>query len=377
MNNIHLNYVVISRLVLLPILVFFGSLFIIPKIRKLSLKLNFSDTSNDRSSHNGKVASFGGVAFFLSYIFVLFFAETLDSSHVSLTLLASITIMFFTGLLDDMTDMSPKVKFFAQFIAVSFLMSEPDFRILSLYGFMGIYEIPLYASVFGSMFFLLGLINAFNLIDGIDGLTGITGILVASFYSFMFYKLGFYFYLTISLATIATLLAFLRFNFSVKRKIFMGDTGSLVIGLVLGLLTFKLLSLDVAAYTSLSFNREQLPLFLISVLFVPLLDTIRVMFLRAIRGVSMFKPDKNHIHHIIVDFGLSHRRASFFIGLLNFLVALIMFFVIQVFNDLESVLILVSIFFIAILLLFLMNKNKSAIRMKSKMKKLFLNFLSL
>ena len=377
MNNIHLDYVVISRLVLLPILVFFGSLFIIPKIRKLSLKLNFSDTSNDRSSHNGKVASFGGVAFFLSYIFVLFFAETLDSSHVSLTLLASITIMFFTGLLDDMTDMSPKVKFFAQFIAVSFLMSEPDFRILSLYGFMGIYEIPLYASVFGSMFFLLGLINAFNLIDGIDGLTGITGILVASFYSFMFYKLGFYFYLTISLATIATLLAFLRFNFSVKRKIFMGDTGSLVIGLVLGLLTFKLLSLDVDAYTSLSFNREQLPLFLISVLFVPLLDTIRVMFLRAIRGVSMFKPDKNHIHHIIVDFGLSHRRASFFIGLLNFLVALIMFFVIQVFNDLESVLILVSIFFIAILLLFLMNKNKSAIRMKSKMKKLFLNFLSL
>lgn len=377
MNNIHLNYVVISRLVLLPILVFFGSLFIIPKIRKLSLKLNFSDTSNDRSSHNGKVASFGGVAFFLSYIFVLFFAETLDSSHVSLTLLASITIMFFTGLLDDMTDMPPKVKFFAQFIAVSFLMSEPDFRILSLYGFMGIYEIPLYASVFGSMFFLLGLINAFNLIDGIDGLTGITGILVASFYSFMFYKLGFYFYLTISLATIATLLAFLRFNFSVKRKIFMGDTGSLVIGLVLGLLTFKLLSLDVDAYTSLSFNREQLPLFLISVLFVPLLDTIRVMFLRAIRGVSMFKPDKNHIHHIIVDFGLSHRRASFFIGLLNFLVALIMFFVIQVFNDLESVLILVSIFFIAILLLFLMNKNKSAIRMKSKMKKLFLNFLSL
>jgi hypothetical protein len=101
------------------------------------------------------------------------------------------------------------------------------------------------------------------------------------------------------------------------------------------------------------------------------------MFLRAIRGVSMFKPDRNHIHHIIVDFGLSHRKASFFIGLLNFIVAFIMFFVIQVFNDLESLLVLMSIFFIAILLLFLMNKNKSAIRMKLKMKKLFLNFLSL
>lgn len=376
MNTDNINLVLIFRLVILPILVFIGSLLLIPKIRKLSLKLNFSDSSNSRSSHDGNVASFGGVAFFLSYVFVLFFAKNLDSSHVSLTLLTSITIMFFTGLLDDLTNLSAKVKFLAQIIAVSFLMTEHDFRILSLHGFMGIYEISIYASVFGSMFFLLGLINAFNLIDGIDGLTGITGIIVASFYGFMFYKLGFYFYLTISLATIATLLAFLRFNFSVKRKIFMGDTGSLVIGLVLGLLTFKLLSLKVDAYTSLSFNREQLPLFLISVLFVPLLDTFRVMFLRAIRGVSMFKPDRNHIHHIIVDFGLSHRRASFFIGLINFIVALIMFFVIQVSSDLESLLVFVSIFFIAILLLFLMNKNKTAIRMKLKIKKVFLSFLS-
>ena len=377
MNIENLNLLLVSRLVLLPILVFFGSLLLIPKIRNLSIKLNFSEASNNRSSHQGKVASFGGVAFFLSYIFILFFAETLDTSHVSLTLLTSVTIMFFTGLLDDMSDLSPKVKFFAQIIAVSFLMTEPDFRLLSLHGFMGIYEIPLYISVFGSMFFLLGLINAFNLIDGIDGLTGITGIIVASFYSYMFYELGYYYYLTISLATIATLLAFLRFNFSRKRKIFMGDTGSLVIGLVLGLLTFKLLALNTGAYASLSFNRQQLPLFLIGVLFVPLLDTLRVMSLRALRGVSMFKPDRNHIHHIIIDYGLSHRRASFFIGLLNLIVALIMFFVIQTFNNLDSLLILGSIFFNAIMLLFLMNKNHSAIRMKLKIKKFVLTFLSL
>jgi len=193
----------------------------------------------------------------------------------------------------------------------------------------------------------------------------------------MFYELGYYYYLTISLATIATLLAFLRFNFSRKRKIFMGDTGSLVIGLVLGLLTFKLLALNTGAYASLSFNRQQLPLFLIGVLFVPLLDTLRVMSLRALRGVSMFKPDRNHIHHIIIDYGLSHRRASFFIGLLNLIVALIMFFVIQTFNNLDSLLILGSIFFIAIMLLFLMNKNHSAIRMKLKIKKFVLTFLSL
>ena len=360
---------------------FFGtfilSYFLIPKIRAKALKLNLKDTPDIRSSHTMPVPTFGGVVFYISYILILFFAQSLDSNHVSITLIASISILFFTGLLDDFRNLSPKIKFLCQIIGVALLMFQPDFRILSFHGFMGIYEIPLYVSVGGSMFFLLGLINAFNLIDGIDGLTGITGVIVASFYSYMLYNLGYFFYLSISLATIATLLAFLRFNFSNKRKIFMGDTGSLVIGLVLGLLTLKLLSVADDAYSSLSFYRAQLPLFLIAVLFVPLLDTMRVMFLRLTSGVSMFKPDRNHLHHIIVDFGLSHRKASFFIGFVNFSVALIMFFVIQKFNTFQSLCIIVLMFFIAIMVLFLMNKNKTALRLKIKMKNSMLKMFSL
>lgn len=360
---------------------FFGtfmlSYFLIPKIRAKALKLNLKDTPDIRSSHTIPVPTFGGIVFYISYILILFFAQSLDSNHVSITLIASISILFFTGLLDDFRNLSPKIKFLCQIIGVALLMFQPDFRILSFHGFMGIYEIPLYVSVGGSMFFLLGLINAFNLIDGIDGLTGITGVIVASFYSYMLYNLGYFFYLSISLATIATLLAFLRFNFSNKRKIFMGDTGSLVIGLVLGLLTLKLLSVADDAYSSLSFYRAQLPLFLIAVLFVPLLDTMRVMFLRLTSGVSMFKPDRNHLHHIIVDFGLSHRKASFFIGFVNFSVALIMFFVIQKFNTFQSLCIIVFMFFIAIIVLFLMNKNKTALRLKIKMKNSMLKMFSL
>ncbi|MFT4683488.1 MAG: UDP-GlcNAc:undecaprenyl-phosphate GlcNAc-1-phosphate transferase, partial [Flavobacteriales bacterium] len=272
-------------------------------------------------------------------------------------------------------NLSPKIKFLGQFIAVSILMAQPDFRILSLHGFMGVDEIPLVISVLGSMFFLLGLINAFNLIDGIDGLTGITGIIVASFYSFMFYNLGSYFYLALSLTTIATLLAFLRFNFSTKRKIFMGDTGSLVIGLVLGLLTLKLMTLENAS-TAFPFNRQQLPLFLAAVLFIPVLDLFRVMTLRASKGVSMFRPDRNHIHHIIVDFGLSHRKASIFIGIVNFIVAFVMFNAIQVYNSLTSTFILMTLFLLAIIILFLMNKNRAAIKLKLKIKRSMLTFLS-
>ena len=356
---------------------FMLSYFLIPKIRSKALKLNLKDTPDIRSSHVIPVPTFGGVVFYISYILVLFFAQSLDSNHVSITLIASISILFFTGLLDDFKNLSPKIKFLCQIIGVALLMFQPDFRILSLHGFMGIYEIPLYVSVGGSMFFLLGLINAFNLIDGIDGLTGITGVIVASFYSYLLYNLGYFFYLSLSLATIATLLAFLRFNFSNTRKIFMGDTGSLVIGLVLGVLTLKLLSVDDTAYGSLSFYRAQLPLFLTAVLFVPLLDTMRVMFLRLTKGVSMFKPDRNHLHHIIVDFGLSHRKASFFIGFVNFIVALIMFFVIQKFNSFQSLFILGLLFLIAIMILFLMNKNKTALRLKIKIKKSMLKVLSL
>ena len=357
--------------------VFAISLLLIPKIRSIAIKLNLRDAPDDRSSHTAPVPTFGGVIFYVSYIVILFFAQNLDVNHVSVTLLASISVLFFTGLLDDFRNLSPKIKFLFQIIGVAILMFQPDFRIVSLHGFLGVYEIPMAISVAGSMFFLLALINAFNLIDGIDGLSGITGIIIASFYSFMLFNLGHYFYLSISLATIGTLLAFLRFNFSIKRKIFMGDTGSLVIGLVLGLLTLKLMAVGDAAHNSLSFNRSQLPLFFAGVLFIPTLDTIRVMLLRFTRGVSMFKPDRNHIHHILVDFGFSHRKASFCIGLINFIVASIMFYVTQQFTIVISLLILISMFFIAFAVLFIMNKNQTAIRLKVKIRKSMVKLLSL
>jgi len=357
--------------------IFAISYLLIPKIRSIAIKLNLSDTPDKRSSHITPVPTFGGVIFYISYIVLLFFIQNLDVNHVSVTLLASISILFFTGLLDDFKNLSPRIKFLFQIIGVAILMFQPDFRIVSLHGFMGVYEIPIAISVAGSMFFLLALVNAFNLIDGIDGLSGITGIIIASFYSLVLFNLGHYFYLSISLATIGTLLAFLRFNFSIKRKIFMGDTGSLVIGLVLGLLTLKLMAVGDAAHNSLFFNRGQLPLFLAGVLFIPTLDTIRVMLLRFTKGVSMFKPDRNHIHHILVDFGFSHRRASFCIGFINFIVASVMFYVTQQFTIVISLLILILMFFIAFTVLFLMNKNQTAIRLKVKIRKSMVKLLSL
>jgi UDP-GlcNAc:undecaprenyl-phosphate GlcNAc-1-phosphate transferase len=347
--------------------IFLITYFLIPKIRNISLKFNLTDAPGVRSSHAVITPSFGGIAFYISYIITLFFLQFFFENQISLTLLVGISILFFTGLFDDLVNLSAKFKFFGQFLGVALLMSQSDFRIISMHGFLGIYEIPLAVSIAGSMFFLLGLINAFNLLDGIDGLSSITGIIVASFYSYMFYKLGYFYYLSISITTIAMLLSFLRFNFSVRRKIFMGDTGSLTIGLVLGLLTLKLMTAE-AIYASLHFNPKQLPLILVAVLFIPILDTCRVMTIRLLKGVSMFSPDRNHIHHIIVDYGLSHWKASTLIGFVNFCIGLVMYCVIVNFNTLQSTLLLISIFAAGILLLFLMNKNKAASRLKIKIK---------
>ena len=365
----------IYYLTLLFVTIFLVTYILIPKIRNISLTFNLTDTPGVRSSHATNTPSFGGVAFYVSFIIALFFLQFFFENQVSLTLLVGISVLFFTGVFDDLVNLRAKVKFFGQFLGVALLMSQPDFRIISMHGFLGINEIPLIASIVGSMFFLLALINAFNLLDGIDGLTAITGIIVASFYSYMFYQLGYFYYLSISITTIATLLAFLRFNFSVKRKIFMGDTGSLTIGLVLGLLTLKLMTAD-AIYASLHFNPKQLPLILVAVLFVPILDTCRVMMIRLLKGVSMFSPDRNHVHHIIVDYGLSHRKASSLIGLVNFCIGLFMFFVIINFNTLQSTLLLISIFAAGIILLFLMNRNKAALRLKIKLKASMLRMFS-
>ena len=360
------------QILLFFVCAFVTSLFLIPKIRTIAFKLNIQDLPNDRSSHSNPVPTFGGVAFYISYIFALFFLQFFYETQVSLTLLASISILFFTGLLDDLMSIPAKTKLLGQFIGVAVLMSQPDFRILDLHGFMGVYEIPLIFSVGGSMFFLLGIINAFNLLDGIDGLTATTGIIVASFYSVMFYQLGYSYYLCISITTIATLFAFLRFNLSNKRKIFMGDTGSLSIGLVLGLLTLKLMSSGGVSTVALNFDQKQLPLLLLAILFVPILDTSRVMLIRFMKGAPIFQPDRNHIHHIIIDFGLSHRRASFCIGVVNFSVALIMFYVITNFHIVASVFILIGIFMASITLLFLMNKSKSAVKLKRILKQVML-----
>lgn len=188
-------------------------------------------------------------------------------------------VIFITGFLDDLITLSSKLKLVGQLISASIVLVEPQLTIHSLYGFLGIYEISFFYSVIGTVFFLVLLINAFNLIGGIDGLTAITGIVISMFYSFIFYKASQFLFFAICMTNIAMLLAFLRYNFSKRKKIFMGDTGSLLLGYVLGIFTKKIMSLNLIALNTFSFPQRRVPLLLIGILFIPILDTFRVMII--------------------------------------------------------------------------------------------------
>lgn len=360
-----------SLLLYLFIGVFLLTLFILPRIREVNLRLNLYDSPVDRSSHSTIVPTLGGISFYISLMFALFYSQLFEEIQNIVAIIFSLTVMFFIGLKDDLHNLSARKKFLGQIIAVAILMIGTEFKIHSFHGFLGIYELNYFVSIGFSAFLFLGLINAYNLIDGIDGMASIVGVVMASSFGFLYYKLEMYFYLSICITLIATLLAFLRFNFSSKKKIFMGDTGALLLGLVLGILTIKLLSLEVSTVSSLGISRKELPLLITCITIIPVFDVLRVMCIRFNRKIPIFSPDRNHIHHILIDSGLSHKRASIFIGFINIIIILIMFYSVRYFNMITSIAVFLVLVLLLIIMFFIMNKSCNARRIKVR----FRNFL--
>jgi len=310
------------------ILVFFGSFiltyFIIPRIIGVVEYKNLMDDPNERSSHATKTPTLGGIAFYCTLSIIFFFLKKWDFQEVIYHIIPGLTILFIIGLKDDLVVLSPTKKLIAQICAIIFVLTNSGFTIISLNGFFGIEEIPLYVSYIIGGFMMLTIINAYNLIDGIDGLAAIVGIIIVIIYCAIFYLSGNYFYALLCLALNGSLVAFLSYNLSSSKKIFMGDTGSLIVGFIISILSLKFLALSPKSYESLPFLLENIPLIAISILIVPLFDTARVFTVRLANKKSPFSPDRNHTHHILIDyFKISHRQASFIIGGFNLIFVLL------------------------------------------------------
>jgi UDP-GlcNAc:undecaprenyl-phosphate/decaprenyl-phosphate GlcNAc-1-phosphate transferase len=291
---------------------------IMPKIIGVVTFKRLMDHPNERSSHKLQTPSLGGIAFYIVLVLGLYFLRTVDYTDKAMVLVPGLLILFIIGLKDDLVVLSPLTKIFAQVASISFVLIHPDFHIRDLHGFMGIQEISTYVTIPLAAFVMLSIINAFNLIDGIDGLAAIVGIVIFSVLGLLFFLLKLPFFLGISVIMIGSLLAFLRFNLSSNKKIFMGDTGSLLIGFIIACAVIRVFAVPSAQLRSLPFYLDNLPLVVMAILVVPFFDTARVFTIRIMNRRSPFSPDRNHIHHILIDYlKLTHKQASIAIGTVN------------------------------------------------------------
>lgn len=354
-----------------PIVVFLVALittyFIIPKIIWVVNSRDLIDKPDHRSSHKRSTPTMAGVSFFLAIIMVVFLLKSEDVDNIGVNLIVALTIIFIIGLKDDLVVSSPKAKMGGQLLAIIVIMMSSTFQFTELYGFLGFEMLPLYITVPLTIFFMLTIINSYNLIDGIDGLASIIGIVIFSSYAVVFYTIGLNYYFLISLSFIGVLAAYLRYNFSSSKKIFMGDTGSLIIGFCIAFLTMKFSSIQSFQLIELPFLMENKIFIVLAIIGIPLFDTARVIGIRLLNNKSPFYPDRNHIHHILIDSGLKHYKASLFLALLNIVLIALVVFLASYFDSFKMV---VAVFLIVVFSLILFYQLNKSIKSTNKFKKI-------
>ena len=293
---------------------FLVAMVTIPLLIKHSYTNNIFDFPSTIKKHQYPVSFFGGVSIFLSIVFSMTVMIPSENAHWLQYLLASALIIFLLGLYDDILFLSPLKKFAGQLLATVIIVDQGQFHITSLYGFLGINEMNIIAShIFTYLTFLL-IINAYNLIDGIDGLAGTLSLVSSIFFGVVFLVNNDMVFAALSFSIASAVSVFLVFNYS-PPKIFMGDNGSMVIGLLNAILVFKFINLETS--NGVLFHSASAPAVGLAVLFIPIIDTIRVMMLRLFKGKSPFVGDNNHIHHLLLRRGFSHMKITFILSISN------------------------------------------------------------
>jgi UDP-N-acetylmuramyl pentapeptide phosphotransferase/UDP-N-acetylglucosamine-1-phosphate transferase len=270
------------------------------------------------------------------------FRLTDNSFSINYILIAAI-ILFAMGVKDDLSGVNSSTKFLVQFIVSLILVLFGNIRITGMYGILGIFDLPYIISVSLSILVMILVINAFNLIDGIDGLAATTGIIANSAFSVLFIYMHHYELAIISLAIVGSLIGFLRFNLT-PAKIFMGDAGSLLIGLISVIMAIKLIEINKFTDNN-SFKIYSAPAVTVAILIGPIFDTLRVFIIRLLKGVSPFEGDRNHIHHRMLKLGFTHLQTTIILANMN-IVAIIM---VLLFSSIGNYILIVLIFLFSIL----------------------------
>lgn len=299
--------------------------FAIPPIISIARAKHLYDVPGDRSSHIVATPSLGGVAIFAGAVFSIVLWTPFNDFANLQYILGAFIILFLIGVKDDISPMSAGKKMVAQVLAAAILIYRSDIRLEGLYGLFGLHNEPgMWFSIIISFFVILVIVNSFNLLDGIDGLAGSVGTLIMATLGCWFYLTGNVEFSTVAFATTGAVVAFLRFNYTPAR-IFMGDTGSLFIGLVSAILIIRFININYDLVAGHPYKFEAVPAVAIGIMILPLFDTLRVFITRIIRGHSPFHPDRRHIHHMLIDFGLNHVQATALLAFVHVLFTVMVF----------------------------------------------------
>lgn len=341
----------------------------LPSVIYVVKQKNLMDNPNARSSHKEKTPTLGGLSFFVSLIFTLFLLRPFDSDSVGINILSGVGVLFFVGLKDDLTGVNPSTKIIGQIIATLILFFGSGLKITTLNNFLGITDIPYWFSILISCAIVMAIVNSYNLIDGINGSAAMVGIVIFSAFAYVFYDAEMNFYFLLSLLSISFLLAFLRYNLSAKKRVFMGDTGSMIVGFILAVLAIKFFALDTTSLESAVINPANKVWVLLSIIFIPFFDTTRVFTTRIIRHGKPFKADRSHIHHVFIDYlKLSHAKASILLASINLSVFIVILCLNTYLSSLWLGILLTSIFIILSAMLFYVNRSYHSLKSKQKVR---------
>ena len=343
--------------------------FALPSVIYVVKQKNLMDSPNERSSHKEKTPTLGGISFFVSIVFTLMVFRPFDIDQVGINILSGVGVLFFVGLKDDLVGVKPSTKIIGQIIATLMLFFSTDLKITTLDGFLNITDIPYWTSVFISCAIVMAIVNSYNLIDGINGSASMVGMVIFSGFAYVFYDAEMYYYFLLSILCIGFLLAFLRYNLSNKKRVFMGDTGSMIVGFILAVLAIKFFALDTTSLESAVINPANKVWVLLSIIFIPFFDTTRVFTTRIIRHGKPFKADRSHIHHVIIDYlKLSHAKASMLLASINLSVFIVILCLNTYLSSLWLGVLLTSIFIILSALLFYVNRSYHSLKSKQKVR---------
>lgn len=296
--------------------------FAIPRIVIIAKIKRLFDEPNSRKVHKGAIPRLGGLSFFpaalFSFAFVLGlryyygYDISLDLQVELLTeflfVMAGMLILYFVGMADDLIGVGYRNKFVAQIFAGVCLVFA-GVTVFDLQGLCGVYRLPFAMDALLTIAAVVLTVNAFNLIDGVDGLCSGLGTIILTTLGILFIYYQLFVYAMFAFGMVGVLIAFFQYNvLGTRLKVFMGDTGSLTLGYMIVFLGLKFVNLENTTFIALGLNSTLA--ILAGLLFVPVFDTCRVFVSRISRGKSPFFPDKNHVHHKLLQLNRTHLQST-------------------------------------------------------------------